>query len=134
MATVAEFPVQVPITMLCDRRVPLRTVWCYRPAASYAVTVGLEHADGWVGWCFARDLVADGLRQLAGRSDVWMWPADRGRVALLLNGAESSMVLTALASEVGKFLALTYGWVPAGQESAYLDVDAAVAQLLGGRS
>jgi hypothetical protein len=117
--------------MLHSSRIPVPTVWCYRPADPYTVTIGFR---GPVRWDIDRDLVAEGLRHTAGVSDVWMWPAGRDRVSLFLSARGPSALFTALTRDVRRFLALTYGWVPAGQEPAFLDIDSAVRQLLGGRS
>lgn len=129
---VAEYAVSHRITMLAQPGVPILSYWRYRPADPWAVTVELHWRGEVAPWVMARELIADGLRGLAGSSagDVHVWPTDAGRVALHLSPPSGSSTLTAVAAQVRRFLARTYAWVPAGEESAHLDVDGALSRLL----
>lgn len=94
--------------------------------------------DAPVRWVFSRDLLAAGLRDAVGEGDVSVCPvpaprdavADEPVVRLRLASPDGSAVLEAPARALEAFLAETYAAVPAGAESAHLDVDAAIGAIL----
>jgi hypothetical protein len=104
-----------------------------------------------VEWVLARDLLAAGLRASEGIGDVRAWPsaascdpaaAGAGAGTGVGAAAGSGILNIAMSSPFGQaqfetsaraveeFLARTYAVVPAGQEPAYLDIDADLAELL----
>lgn len=94
--------------------------------------------DAPVRWVFSRDLLAAGLRDHVGEGDVSVGPVPAPRdgggqepaVRLRLASPDGSAVLEASALELAGFLGETYAAVPAGAESAHLDVDAAIGEIL----
>ena len=106
----------------------------YDPADPYAVTVCLRAE--WsteVEWVVARDLLATGLRAPAGDGDLGVWPSTSGGddvVCLCLSSPDGEALLFGLHEDVAEFLTRTYGAVPPGMESQFLDIDALVDQLL----
>ncbi len=116
---------------------PVRSSLRYDPADPYAVHV-LFHPDGVtvdpVGWSFARDLLVAGLSEATGIGDVrvWPWSTPRGDlVALALSSPDGNALFEVSRSVLVRFLRRTFAVVPRGEESQYLDVDAAIARLLG---
>lgn len=133
-----QFPAQMPIRMHADDGTPVGSMWCYNPRDPWTVSVrfGCPTLCGRCDealWIFARDLIVTGLHEPAGMGDVQLWPEYdllNRVVAVQLSSPTGDVVLTAYAADVEAFLALTYGWVPEGDEPPYLDVDAAVARVL----
>lgn len=122
---------------------PLPSVWCYDPRDPWALTLEFPTAFPEcvclfgclcepIRWQFGRDLLAAGLRGRAGEGDVQVRP-HLDRVAIRLQVNDEGGVLTAPATDVERFLATTYAWVPPGEESNHVDVDTVVARLLAGR-
>jgi hypothetical protein len=67
--------------------------------------------------------------------DVRVWPSSETGVDVVyvsLSSPEGEALLEAPARELSMFLKRTYVAVPAGSESAYLDIDGALANLLAG--
>lgn len=132
-----RWPVRMPVGMRTEDRVPVASSWRYDPADPWAVAVVFTDPrvnDGEVPmWGFARDLLAAGLHRPAGIGDVQLWPAYdilTPVTAVRLSSPDGEAVLTVESADVQRFLARTYAWVPAGDEAAHVDVDAAVARLL----
>ncbi len=114
--------------------VPLIASVDYCADDPYAIRMAFHvGGDEPVEWIFARELLAQGLTQRAGDGDVRVWPGD----------AEDSDVLNiALSSPFGEahfeaprrataeFLKSSYGIIPAGSESDFMDLDREIDQLL----
>jgi Streptomyces sporulation and cell division protein, SsgA len=126
--------------------VPLMAGLHYTSADRYAIRMAFHVGTGEpVEWTLARDLLAAALVSPQGTGDVRAWPsaapqhpaaggADEGPAAGVLHIAMSSPFgqaqFRAPAAAVAAFLQRTYVVVPAGGESAFIDVDAELAQLL----
>lgn len=100
----------------------------------YAVTAIFYTADQPVRWVFARDLLDEGLVHDVGDGDVQVVPARSVTgaqvVQLRLASPDGVAVLEASADMILEFLGLSYGLVPPGRETEFVDVDAAVERLL----
>jgi hypothetical protein len=97
-----------------------------------------------VEWTLARDLLAAALHAREGIGDVRAWPsAASADPAAAVGAAAGQTILNiamtspfghaqfqASAAAVEAFLARTYQLVPEGEESAYLDFDAELTELL----
>jgi hypothetical protein len=88
-----------------------------------------------VEWVFARELLSTGIQKREGPGDVTVWPsAGPEGAASVLNIELSSPFGRAhfetSASRTSDFPRRTYQIVPAGEEGAHLDVDAALNDLL----
>lgn len=132
-----RWPVRMPVGMRTEDRVPVATSWRYRPCEPWAVTVAFTdprvNDGGAPTWTFARDLLAVGLHRPAGIGDVQLWPEYdilTPVMVMRLSSPDGEVVLTVQSADVERFLVTTYGWVPAGDEARFVDVDAAVARLL----
>jgi hypothetical protein len=90
--------------------------------------------DAPVTWVFARELLVEGVFRACGTGDVRIWPtrmAGRSVVCLALSSPAGDALLEAPAGKVASWLERSLRLVPAGQEEASMDVDAALADLLG---
>jgi hypothetical protein len=90
-----------------------------------------------VRWVFARDLLEAGMDQQSGVGDVVIWPArdsaGRPAVHIQLSSPHGVAHLEAPADEVEAFLTETWRIVGPGDENRHLDIDGALAELLGRR-
>ncbi|MER5259756.1 SsgA family sporulation/cell division regulator [Streptomyces sp. NPDC002855] len=87
-----------------------------------------------VDWVFARDLLAEGLHLPTGIGDVQVSPLrlDRThRVRITLRSATGAAVVDIDAAETDAFLRQSFALVPPGTESAHIDLDRAVADVMG---
>jgi Streptomyces sporulation and cell division protein, SsgA len=111
---------------------------CHDPyAVKMAFHVGAEEP---VEWILARDLLAAALHSREGIGDVQAWPSAasaEGETAFgpkILNISMTSPFghaqFEASAAAMEAFLARTYQLVADGQESAHMDFDAELAELL----
>lgn len=90
-----------------------------------ASLVGAETA-----WTFSRALLADGLVRASGAGAVRLWPSGTDRVLLELQAAEGIAIVELAAGELRAFLKETYELLPVEAETAGLDMDQALADLL----
>lgn len=114
--------------------VPLVASLDYCADDPYAIKMAFHvGADEPVEWIFGRELLSAGLQAPVGEGDVQVWPDDTDS-ADILNLALSSPFgeahFEAQLVEVATFLQSTYGIVPAGAESDFIDVDDELDGLL----
>jgi Streptomyces sporulation and cell division protein, SsgA len=108
----------------------------YRSSDPYAVEAQLlSGRRGADTWRFARDLLAAGLMQSVGEGDVrispWLAAATgRDAVRLAMRSPETAVHVQLDAADVVEFLELTQTVVRLGNESAHLDLDAALKTLV----
>ena len=100
----------------------------------YAIKMSFHvGTDEPVEWIFARELLAKGLESRAGDGDVKVWPEETTG-ADILNIALSSPFgeahFEAPMSATAEFLRSTYGIIPAGSESDFIDLDDELDELL----
>jgi len=129
--------------------VPLVASLYYSGSDPYAVRMAFHvGTDEPVEWIFARDLLAAGIKARHGDGDVRVWPAaescaePEGLDVTGPAGAEGEVLNIELSSPFGRahfeaparamsaFLQRTYQIVPAGQESAHIDIEAELNDLL----
>ncbi len=116
--------------------VPLVASLDYCADDPYAIKMAFHvGADEPVEWIFGRELLAAGLQAPAGEGDVQVWPGnadadDADLVNLALSSPFGEAHFEAPHSEVAAFLLSTYGIVPAGAESDFIDVDDELDGLL----
>ncbi|AUG75050.1 SsgA family sporulation/cell division regulator [Kitasatospora sp. MMS16-BH015] len=87
-----------------------------------------------VTWVFGREILAAGLYGWAGTGDVSVFPeivGDPDTVVIALSDDTTTALLKAPGLPIAAFLADTQQVVPYGAESAHLDIDQLVLQLLG---
>ena len=109
----------------------------YDPADPLAVTlaIGIECGEP-VIWTFARDLLADGVKEPAGEGDITIEPAtgedlheERALRVTLATDCLATMLVS--MDRVVEFLVETFALVPTGTELDRVDFDAEIAALLG---
>jgi Streptomyces sporulation and cell division protein, SsgA len=89
------------------------------------------HVTDAIEWVFARDLLTDGLHTPTGEGDVHVWPFGPSDLMIeLRSGASTALVITPQVA-VRMFLCHAYAIVPAGSEPGHLDLDRALARLVG---
>ncbi|MFE1171067.1 SsgA family sporulation/cell division regulator [Streptomyces sp. NPDC058773] len=107
----------------------------YQPADPLAVRMSFPpeiSLDGSaVDWSFARELLDEGLRMPAGRGDVRVRPAGPNRTVMEFHADEGIALVQLRTTDVRRFLARSYQAVPAGAESAHLDLESGLAELFG---
>jgi hypothetical protein len=106
----------------------------YDAADPYAVTLAFPLEDGDITWTFGRDLLLDGLYEPTGMGDVHLRPCLDSEVHAVVIIELQSFGMEALVqvrlSDLHPFVERTTALVSPGTESAYVDVDAAVAAIL----
>lgn len=115
--------------------VPLQATLRYGTDDPFAVTAAFGGGGVTVEWVFARDLLITGLTRPTGEGDVHVWPSwgsGQDLVLLSLTSPDGHAVLEADAADLRAFLTTTLKLVPSGTESAYLDLDAELAELFAG--
>jgi len=121
--------------VLSSSLVPVATEFTYDPADPYAVGLTLNPASAEpVRWLVAREVLRDALTNPAGEGDVGVWPArtsePRPTVCIALSSPDGDALLVCGEGELADFLDRTEEVVPAGEEGAFLDIDALTAALL----
>jgi hypothetical protein len=106
--------------------------WLYDVRRPYAVIVQMLTRTGPVRWMFARELLADGRLGVEGPGGaVVVSPAaDESEVLIDLSSPAGRALLWTDAAVVSRFLNATYRLVPAGTESARIDWDRVVGDVL----
>jgi hypothetical protein len=112
-------PVQVELRY--DTRDPYAAVAAFRTGRA-----------GWVEWCFARDLLADGLVTESGDGDVRIRPAtdDPEIVVVELTSPSGHATFEAAAEDLVDFLDRTYDVVVPGNEHLWVNLDQALTHLI----
>lgn len=106
----------------------------YDPADPLAVTLAIgTDCDDPVLWVFARDLLADGIREPSGEGDITIEPASDldSRELRITLATDCLATLLAPRDQVFEFLLETFTVVPTGSEFDVIDFDAEISALLG---
>ncbi|MFI9389099.1 SsgA family sporulation/cell division regulator [Kutzneria sp. NPDC052558] len=113
--------------------IPVEVELRYATRDPFAVTAFFHTgSDCWVEWCFARDLLADGLLAEAGLGDVRIRPdLDNAElVVLVVSSPAGTAAFEAYAQDLAEFLDHSYDLVPLGAESEWAGVDDELTGLL----
>ncbi len=114
---------------------PLETELGYDPADPFAVSATFVTVTGRVQWTFGRDLLIGGIYEPTGDGDVHVWPCLDGDgqsvVIIELCSPDGEALVQARAAQITAFVEKMTSSVAPGAESAYLDVDGAIAAILG---
>lgn len=115
-----------------DRTLP--AVLSYDASAPFEVSVTFDPDTVPVTWCFARDLLRQGVFAPAGEGDLRIWPCldsdGKDTVVFELRSGCDPVLIGAPAPLMIEFLERSLAVVPAGEESSYLDLDSALNALL----
>jgi hypothetical protein len=135
-SAVATFAHQL-LAETCDldgTTMPVPAELSYDSRDPYAVTISFRTELGNVVWTFARELLLEGVLEPAGDGDVHVWPSldDSGRFVIVLELCTpiGDALVHLPPDDVTSFADRMLAAVPVGEESARLDLDAVVAQLL----
>jgi hypothetical protein len=114
--------------------VPLAAELRYDANDPYAVSACFRSGDTHVRWVFARELLAVGTYDPSGDGDVHIYPSldTKGRAVTIieLSSPDGEAIIQARTDELCDFLLRTEAMVATGTESAHVDVDAALVQIL----
>jgi len=118
--------------------VPLMATLSYSAEDPYAIRISFHAGlDEPIEWVIGRELLSAGIQGPQGLGDAQVWPSSADASAAgddVLNIELSSPYghahFEALATDVAEFLRSTELLVPAGSESAHIDFDAELADLL----
>lgn len=125
-----ELRLLVPMQQALPLPVSLR----YSRKDPYAISIVFTGPEEEIVWVFARDLLAEGLDLPQGHGDVRIRPEHRDArryVMIGLTSPDGTAELEADAEKVREFIAVTEDLVPRGYEDSVIDLDAALAGLLG---
>jgi hypothetical protein len=118
--------------MVTPRAVPVTARLHYFAEDPYAVEATFSrpgHSD--VVWVFARELLMTGIARECGTGDIRIAPVG-DTVVFDLESPEGAARLTAASTDVRSFVTRMLTIVPAGTETACLDLDAELAGLATG--
>lgn len=114
---------------------PIEAELQYDPRDPYAVTTVFITGRNHVRWTFGRDLLATGLYEPAGDGDVHVWPcldSDGHAVVIIeLCSPDGEALVQARTGDLSLFVERMSKAIVPGTESEHLDVDAAIAAILG---
>ena len=134
LTTTSTTAVQMP-TVDDEVEHELVAEFVYDPADALAITLVLQTASGPVHWTFARELLVEGQYEPVGDGDVHVWPCLSGTgeavVIFEFSSPDGEVLVQASLRECTRFVARMLDSVPHGQEEQYLDIDAAITELLG---
>jgi len=116
-------------------RVALPATLSFTAADPYAVTATfhLGEEETWITWVFARELLRDGMRDIAGYGDIIVRPSHPSRgaqVILTLSSPSGSAVIEGSRHQIAAFIEEVYAAVPDGTEWMYLNIDGTITDLL----
>ena len=113
---------------------PIEAELQYDPRDPYAVTTVFMTGRSQVRWTFGRELLASGLYEPSGDGDVHVWPcldADGHAVVIIeLCSPDGEALVQARTGDLSVFVERMSKAVVPGNESDYLDVDAAISAIL----
>jgi hypothetical protein len=114
--------------------VPLVASLAYSVGDPYAIRMAFHvGTDDPVEWIFSRDLLSAGLGGPAGEGDVQVWPGEIHGIAVLniaLSSPFGQAHFEAPMISIADFLNRTYGLIPAGRETDFINIDGELDELL----
>jgi hypothetical protein len=114
--------------------VPLVASLCYSAGDPYAIRMAFHvGTDDPVEWIFSRDLLSAGLAGPTGEGDVQVWPGEvhgLGVLNIALSSPFGQAHFEAPMISIADFLNRTYGLIPAGRESDFINIDSELDELL----
>jgi sporulation and cell division protein SsgA len=135
-SAVASFTHQL-VAETCDldgTTMPVPAELSYDSSDPYAATISFRTELGTVVWTFGRELLLEGILEPAGDGDVHVWPCldDAGRFVIVLELCTpvGDALVHLPPDDVTSFADRMLATVPVGEESAHLDLDSVVTQLL----
>lgn len=133
LPTIVTTEMDMNLVLNADRSVTVLALLDYAAHEPFSVRATFRTSEGDVNWVFAREILAEGLRKPAGDGDIAVWPsqsADDDVLCISLSSPNGQALMEAPRAAVEDFLMRTYTVVPAGSESALLDIDTLIDRLL----
>ncbi|MBA2463972.1 MAG: SsgA family sporulation/cell division regulator [Nocardioidaceae bacterium] len=126
-------PVTVDLIDAAGTATPIEAELHYDPADPFAVTAIFKTGGHDVRWTFGRELLTEGLYEPSGDGDVHVWPcldtAGHAVVIIELCSPDGEALVQAKTGDMHTFVDRMNALVPSGQESARVDVEAAIAAI-----
>jgi hypothetical protein len=108
----------------------------FDPADPYAVTMVFRTGVQEVQWTFGRELLVEGRYEPSGDGDVHVWPclSSEGTAVVIIElcSPDGELLVQAASRRVDQFVNAMLRSVPDGQESAFVNFDRELSQLLAG--
>lgn len=133
LPTIVTTEMDLKLVLTAERSVSVLALMDYSAHEPYSVRATFRTSDGDVNWVFAREILSEGLRKPAGDGDIAVWPSrshDTDVMCISLSSPSGQALMEAPRAEIEDFLMRTYTVVPAGSESAMLDIDLLIDRLL----
>ena len=106
----------------------------FDPADPYAVTMVFRTGVQEVLWTFGRELLVGGLYEPTGDGDVHVWPclSSNGSAVVIIElcSPDGELLVQASSRSVTRFVQAMLHSVPDGQESAFVNFDDELTQIL----
>jgi hypothetical protein len=106
----------------------------FDPTDPFAVTMVCQADTQEVLWTFGRELLLEGRYEPVGDGDVRVWPclSSEGNAVLVIElcSPDGEVLVQTETRTVDVFLAAVLASVPAGEESAHVDFDDELTQIL----
>ncbi len=127
-------PVTVELIDATGAATPIEAELHYDASDPFAVTTVFITGSSRVRWTFGRDLLTQGLYEPSGDGDVHVWPClDTGGHAVViieLCSPDGEALVQARTGDLTTFVDRMNKVVEQGQESAHIDIDAAIMAIL----
>jgi len=127
-------PVALDLIDATGAATPIDAELHYDPMDPYAVTAVFMTGHNQVRWTFGRDLLAEGLYEPSGDGDVHVWPCldSNGHAVVIIElcSPDGEALIQARTGDLSSFVARMSRAVQPGDESEYLDIDAAITAIL----
>ena len=124
---------QMQVVLDQGNRVALPATLSYCASDPFAVTATFRTGENEITWVFARELLREGMGNVAGHGDIVVRPGhpSRGaRVTLTLSSPSGNAVIEGPRHQILEFVEAVYDAVPEDTEWMYLDMDRAIEDLL----
>lgn len=134
MEMVIERELELRLVLSPDYSVSVPARFSYRTADPYAAHVSFHiGSENPVNWTFSRELLVEGVFRPCGHGDVRIWPTKvqrRSVICMALTAPEGDALLEVPSAPVASWLERTLRAVPPGSESARLDWDDELHEML----
>jgi Streptomyces sporulation and cell division protein, SsgA len=106
----------------------------FDPADPYAITMNFRSGEHEVLWTFGRELIVQGRYEPTGDGDVHVWPclSSEGKAVVIIElcSPQGEVLVQTATRNVDHFVTAMLTSVPEGQESAFVDFDDELAEVL----
>jgi Streptomyces sporulation and cell division protein, SsgA len=132
-APAVSHDMQMQVVLDDGNRVALSATLHYDAHDPFAVSATFRTGEGDITWVFARDLLRDGLYDMAGEGDIVIRPGHPSRgpvVSITLSSPSGAARIEGSRTALAAFVEEIYDVVPEGSEWVYLDMETTIGELL----